>query len=397
MKKGLLASMITVMLLSGSFVPSIQAAESVTNTYRVTYKMPTINTLEEVELFYSLLKDSLQVKNPSEAALVEKNRMSIYEIVGDLYATDSIRSFMIDEMYQSRKGYLLELYNHIEVLEPVYPAGYDPVAIKQQIAQLAASGQWEQYSEFRKKRGQIELDSRIKALVQAGFVMPEELNSQSISKQFAADTLYRIYKNVRPYKGSVAPKDSQSEAVRWAIEVGLPGFQVDAKGYIFPDQQLYYQSMFDYIYLFLPSKINGTGREYFQFEVNQDRLLEAVKNRSSDLLYVNNKPLSSLPDYVLLLDRPEVKKAGAQLSADLGPKLIGMIEQVRREVLKPRVWDWRNDVIRHSSFTKLVQEYRKTKSQKALMQVYQAVKERYNLFDRQDSPQVMKSVLDNIK
>ncbi|WP_448027779.1 hypothetical protein [Brevibacillus borstelensis] len=112
---------------------------------------------------------------------------------------------------------------------------------------------------------------------------------------------------------------------------------------------------------------------------------------------MNNKPLYSLPDGVMLLDRPEVKKAAAQLSADLGPKLIGMVEQVRREVLKPRVWDWRNDVIRHPSFAKLVQEYRKTKSQKALMQVYQAVKERYNLFDRQDSPQVMKSVLDNIK
>ncbi|WP_339166333.1 hypothetical protein NSQ24_17980 [Brevibacillus sp. FSL L8-0520] len=397
MKKSILASMITVMLLSGSFVPAIQAAPSGTHTYRVTYKMPTINTLEEVELLYSLLKDSLQVKNPYDAALVEKNRMDIYEIVADLYGTDSIRSFMIDEMYLSRNGYLLELFNHIGVLEPVYPAGYDPVTIKQQIAKLAASEKWEQYAEFRNKRGQIELDSRIKALVQAGFVKPEEWNSQSITKQFVADTLYRIYKNARPYKGSVAPKDSQSEAVRWAIEAGLPGFQVDAKGYIYPDQQFYYHGVFDFIYLFFPSKFNGTEREYFQFEVKQDRLSEAVANRSQEFLYVNNKPLYSLPDGVMLLDRPEVKKAAAQLSADLGPKLIGMVEQVRREVLKPRVWDWRNDVIRHPSFAKLVQEYRKTKSQKALMQVYQAVKERYNLFDRQDSPQVMKSVLDNIK
>lgn len=158
MKKSILASMITVMLLSGSFVPAIQAAPSGAHTYRVTYKMPTINTLEEVELLYSLLKDSLQVKNPYDAALVEKNRMDIYEIVADLYGTDSIRSFMIDEMYLSRNGYLLELFNHIGVLEPVYPAGYDPVTIKQQIAKLAASEKWEQYAEFRNKRGQIELD-----------------------------------------------------------------------------------------------------------------------------------------------------------------------------------------------------------------------------------------------
>lgn len=83
--------------------------------------------------------------------------MDIYEIVADLYGTDSIRSFMIDEMYLSRNGYLLELFNHIGVLEPVYPAGYDPVTIKQQIAKLAASEKWEQYAEFRKNGGRLSL------------------------------------------------------------------------------------------------------------------------------------------------------------------------------------------------------------------------------------------------
>lgn len=99
----------------------------------------------------------------------------------------------------------------------------------------------------------------------------------------------------------------------------------------------------------------------------------------------------------MLSDLPETKKAETQLSASLAPKIVEMVEQVRREVQKPRVWDWRTDVIRHPSFTKLVSEYRKTKSQKALNQVYQTVKARYNLFDRQDSPQVMKSVLDHIR
>ncbi|WP_255438463.1 hypothetical protein [Brevibacillus sp. AG162] len=122
-----------------------------------------------------------------------------------------------------------------------------------------------------------------------------------------------------------------------------------------------------------------------------------MHNYSGELLHVNNKPLSSLPNYVMLSDLPETKKAETQLSASLAPKIVEMVEQVRREVQKPRVWDWRTDVIRHPSFTKLVSEYRKTKSQKALNQVYQTVKARYNLFDRQDSPQVMKSVLDHIR
>ncbi|MDN9010340.1 hypothetical protein [Brevibacillus laterosporus] len=397
LKKSLLVATIAIMLFPDPFAPSIQAAQTRSATYQVTYKMPTVNTMEEAEVIHTILKESLQIKNPYLVTTLEKNRMDALEIVADLSGSDAPRGFMMDEFYVSRNGYLLALYNQIGVLDPVYPQGYDPVAIKQKIAQLRTSSGWEEYSELRKKRGQTELDSRIKALVKAGFVKPEELNSQPLTKQFVAETLYRIYNNVRPYKGSVAPKDSQSEAVRWAIEVGLPGFHVDAKGNIHPENQPYYTSVLDYVHLFLPSKINGTGREYFQFEVQQDLFLNAVDNHSENFLYVNNKLLSSIPNSFSLRDLPEVKKAVTQFSAALAPQLIGMIEQTRREVLKPRVWDWRKDVIRHPSFTKLVQGYRKTKGQKELMQVYQAVKAHYNLFERQDSLQVMKSVLDNIK
>lgn len=135
----------------------------------------------------------------------------------------------------------------------------------------------------------------------------------------------------------------------------------------------------------------------FSIRSQSDMLLEAVRNYSGQLLYVNNKPLSSHPNYVILSNLPETKKAETQLSASLAPKVLEMVEQVRREVQKPRVWDWRTDVVRHPSFTKLVSEYRKTKNQKALNQVYQTVKARYNLFDRQDSLQVIKSVLDHIR
>ncbi|MCE0452042.1 hypothetical protein [Brevibacillus sp. AF8] len=396
MKKVVFIAAIAAVLSVGQIAYPIQEAAAATvASYRIAYKMPTVNTLEEKEVFHYLLKGALKIKNPHPASILDKNRRDLTEIVGDLNGTDTPRGFMIDEFSVSKDGYLLALYNEIGILDPVYPQGYDPAAISKQILDQQASGQWG--GELRQKRGEIELKARINALVQAGYVQPEELKDQRLTKQFVAETLYRMYKKARPYKGSVAPKDSQSEAVRWAIEVGVPGFQVDAKGYVYPQSQPYYTNMLDFIHLFLPSKKTATGWEYFQYEVNQDLLLEAVHNSSGELLHINNKPLSSLPNYVMLSDLPEKKKAEAQLSASLAPKVIEMVEQVRREVQKPRVWDWRTDVIRHPSFTKLVSEYRKTKSQKALNQVYQTVKARYNLFDRQDSPQVMKSVLDHIR
>ncbi|TKI56346.1 hypothetical protein E8L90_13210 [Brevibacillus antibioticus] len=396
MKKVMFITAIAAVLSVGQIAYPIQEAGAATvASYRIDYKMPTVNTLEEKEVFHSLLKDALKIKNPHPASILDKNSKSLTEMVGDLNGTDTPRGFMIDEFSVSKDGYLLALYNEIGILDPVYPQGYDPALISKQIAEQEASGQWG--SELRKKRGEMELKGRINALVQAGYVQSEELKDQRLTKQFVAETLYRLYKNVRPYKGSVAPKDSQSEAVRWAVEVGVPGFQVDAKGFVYPQSQPYYTSMLDFIHLFLPSKKATAGWEYFQYEVNQVLLLEVVHNYSGELLHVNNKPMSSLPNYVMLSDLPEKKKAETQLSASLAPIIIEMVEQVRREVQKPRVWDWRTDVIRHPSFTKLVSEYRKTKSQKALNQVYQTVKARYNLFDRQDSPQVMKNVLDRIR
>ncbi|NQF17795.1 hypothetical protein HPY31_28425 [Brevibacillus sp. HB1.3] len=396
MKKVVLIAAMTAVLSVGQIAYPIQEVGAATATsYRISYKMPTVNTLEEKEVFHALLKGALKIKNPHPASTLDKNRKSLTEIVGDLNGTDTPRGFMIDQFVDSKNGYLFALYNEIGILDPVYPQGYDPAAISKQILEQEASGQWA--GDLRRKRGEMELKARIDALVQARYVQPEELKDQQLTKQFVAETLYRMYKKVRPFKGSVAPKDSQSEAVRWAVEVGVPEFQVDAKGYVYPQTQPFYTNSLDFIQLFLPSKKTAAGWEYFQYEVNQDMLLGAVHNYSGQLLYVNNKPLSSHPNYVILSKLPETKKAETQLSASLTPKVLEMVEQVRREVQKPRVWDWRTDVIRHPSFTKLVSEYRKTKSQKALNQVYETVKARYNLFDRQDSLQVIKSVLDHIR
>lgn len=394
LKKSFRAAAIAIMLFTGPFAPSMQAAQTGVPSYRVAIHLPTVNTLEESEVMHTILKESLKSVNPYPAGVVEQNAMSPVEIVGDMNATITPSGFMMDSFYESRTGYLLALYNEIGSLAPMYPTGYDPASIKQQIARTEGTAEGEA---LRKKRGQVELEARINALVQAGFVKPEELGGQQLTKQFVAETLYRVYKNARPYKGSVAPKDSQREAVCWAIEVGLPGFQVDGKGYVYPEHLPSYSNILDFVHLFLPSKINGTGREYFQFEVDADLLRTAIDIRSENFLYVNNKPLSSMPNSFLLSELPEAKKAKAELAAAMAPQLIGMIQQARLEIQKPRVWDWRKDVIRHPSFTKLVQEYRKTKSQKPLLQVYQAVKTRYNLYARQDSLQVMKSVLDHIQ
>ncbi|QRG67973.1 hypothetical protein [Brevibacillus choshinensis] len=84
LKKSILVTTSVVMLFPCLFAPSIQAAQTGSATYRVTYKMPTVNTMEEEEEFQQILKESLQVKNPYVPTIVEKNRMSAIEIVSDL-------------------------------------------------------------------------------------------------------------------------------------------------------------------------------------------------------------------------------------------------------------------------------------------------------------------------
>lgn len=72
-----------------------------------------------------------------------------------------------------------------------------------------------------------------------------------------------------------------------------------------------------------------------------------------------------------------------------------LLQRIREDARKPRILDWRKDVWEYSELQPLIAEYRNTKSDKAAEAVYRAVASRYHLYARQDSLQVIKSVLDH--
>ena len=74
-----------------------------------------------------------------------------------------------------------------------------------------------------------------------------------------------------------------------------------------------------------------------------------------------------------------------------------MLEQARKDALKPRVWNWSRDVILHPRFSKEIAAYRKNKTNHNLNVIYQAVRKHYNLSIQQDSAANIKSVLDHLE
>ncbi|MGK5506705.1 hypothetical protein ACSNN6_01160 [Brevibacillus formosus] len=64
------------------------------------------------------------------------------------------------------------------------------------------------------------------------------------TKEFVATVLYRMFGTTRPYHGGIDLKDSESVAVRWAVEVG-----------------------FHFITLVLPGKKTDGGWEYDQVKL----------------------------------------------------------------------------------------------------------------------------------
>ncbi|MFC8684213.1 hypothetical protein [Brevibacillus porteri] len=79
------------------------------------------------------------------------------------------------------------------------------------------------------------------------------------------------------------------------------------------------------------------------------------------------------------------------------PQFPKMLELARKDAMKPRAWDWSRDLIHNPIFSKQVAAYRKSKTTKNVNAVYQAVRQHYNLNIHQDSPAIIKSVLDNVK
>jgi hypothetical protein len=391
------------MVLPAEIIPAAEAA-----SYSFTYKVPA-----NLEKYLVLNTSMVSVKNPHPEALLAKHRYTTYLYDNDGGIDSPKTSYMASVYFAtSKKGFLLDLYHWIGVLPPVYPAGFDPAELERQIKMEAEKQTQspifnEKWSELLRKRAQINLQARVQAVIDAGYVKPEEIDDGPATKEFVANVLYQLFKDVRPYKGSVNLQDSQDPAVRWAVEVGLPGFEVDGKGNVYPNTRLRltagpdvwveeyaYHRLFDFITLILPGKKTENGWEYYQVQL----LPNMVPARTEDFLYVNGKPFKqAVTSNRNLYEAAGYYKANRQVTALVTPRFAQMLQTARQDAMKPRVWDWRRDVVAHPLFAKEVAAYRKTRSSQALNAVYQKVRNHYNLYLRQDSPAVIKSVLDHVQ
>lgn len=385
-------------------LPATMAAEAnEQKANSLTYSLPA-NLSQHIVLS----TESIIVTNPQSAELLRKNLYLAYE-------SDSRGGFdgklgQADTFALTKKGFLLSLYNWIGVLSPVYPQGYNPADIDRQIAQ--ASPYSDEWSTLREMRAQKNLQARLQALIQAGYLQPQEIGEGWATKEFVATVLYRMFKEVRPYQGSVAPIDSQSIAVRWAIEVGLPGFAPDQNGKIFPQNLLSltaasdnfqdpqaYQKLFDFLTAVLPAKKTAKGWEYYQLKVKPNA---GILSCPDCFISVDGKPLQQLLASKTLAQMDagflqQLQQIRQNLNAQAVSQFPSLLQRLREDARKPRVWDWRKDVLENSRFQTAIADYRKTKSEQAAYAVYRLIGSHYHLFPQQDSLQVIKSVLNEEK
>ncbi len=392
-----------VTIMPAGVVPVAEAA-----AYSFTYKVPA-----NLEKYLYVNRNMVSIKNPQPQDLLEQYRYSgyLFDRNGGYVSEKTMYTESV-HFQTSKKGFLLDLYHLIGILPPVYPAGFNPAALEEQIKveekkQNESNTFNEKYAQLLQKRGEINLQARLQALINAGYVTPQEIDDKPATKQFVANVLYRMFKDVRPYKGSVKLQDTQDVAVLWAVEVGLPGFAVDSKGNIYPNTRLRqtagpedwieehaYTQLFDFITLILPAKKTDKGWEYYQVQL----LPKMVPVRVEEFICVNGKPIRQ-GDTINweIYNLPGQYNASRQIAAQVTPRFQQMLQTARQDALKPRAWDWKRDLISNPLFAKEVAAYRKTRSTKSLNAVYQAVRKTYNLYIRQDSPTVLKSVLDRVK
>lgn len=199
-------------------------------------------------------------------------------------------------------------------------------------------------------------------------------------------------------------KDSEDTAVRWAVEVGLPGFVVDREGYLYPQSPLRkdpgpteyveeyaYDRLLPFLMLIMPGKKTSTGWEYYQIKLKPGM----VPVRIPDVIQANGEPVDPYSNAVRYT--PAYQQARKKVDAYFISRFAQMLDQARKDAKKPRAWDWSRDLIHHPKFAKEIAAYRKNKSSKNLNAVYQAVRAHYNLSLQQDSAANIKSVLDNVK
>lgn len=389
-------------------VPVPAAAQTKATVYHYTYNLPA-----NLEKYLILHPGMVEIQNPHPQTVLEKNQYNgyLFDRNGG-YISEKTMYMETVNVDTSKMGFLLNLYHWIGILPPVFPEGFDAAELDRQIKaeeekQNQSHAYNEKWSELLRKRAQINLQARLQALIDAGCVLPEEIDDGPATRQFVATVLYRMYKDVRPYKGSVKLLDTQDQALHWAVETGLPGFEIDSKGNVFPDSYLSlapgpkthpetyaYSRLFDFLTLIMPGKKTATGWEYYQVQLRP----QMVPVRTADFIYVNGQPLVKMAE----TNRELYNKAGyysvhKQIMAQVTSRFPQMLQMARQDTMKPRLWDWRRDLVTNPKFSDQVAAYRKTKSSQALNAVYQAVRKEYNLYLRQDSPAVIKSVLDHIK
>ena len=380
--------------------PALGIAAAAAPGYKITYKLPA-----NPEKYLFLNVQMVSLANPQTPATVREYPIKQYLVdsTGNLdhykLEFDDNRKFVT-----SKKGFLWNFYQMIGIFPPAYPEGGKLAELDRQIDTL--DGYSPEGLQARKARAELELNARIQPLIHAGYVKPEEIDDGIATREFVATVFYRAWKDVRPYHGGIDLKDSENEAVRWAVESGLPGFPVDSKGFVFPQSPLdlepgeknfpetyAYDRVFQFVQLILPGKKTASGWAYYQVKL----LPGMAPVQPREIISVNGKPFAEGAENYSIEQTNEYQNASRKIAQHFIQRFPQMLEQARKDALKPRVWDWSRDVIHHPIFAKQVAAYRKNKSSQNLNAVYQAVRAHYNLSIRQDSAANVKSVLDNVK
>ncbi|CAM5782881.1 hypothetical protein HN020_12735 [Brevibacillus borstelensis] len=152
-----------------------------------------------------------------------------------------------------------------------------------------------------------------------------------------------------------------------------------------------YERLFDFITFVLLGRKTANGWEYYRLQLKP----EMVPMQYRDVLFINGRAYQEGSDPWPFDDRTyTIRKKVTEFAV---PRFDQMLAQARADALKPRAWDWSRDLIHHPKFTKQVAAYRKNKTSKNLNAVYQAVRKHYNLNRKQDSVEVIKSVLNHVK
>jgi len=244
-------------IVVSSPVPTVAAASS----YQITYKLPP-----NPEKYLFLNVEMVDILNPQTPAYTREYTHNdyLYDKEGSSHHKlfeDNNLKFM-----SSKKGFLWNISHFIGIFPPNFPANMDLDDLDLRIKSTPEDGSARD-RELRETRAQLYMNAHLQPLIDAGYVKPEEIDDGVATKEFVAMVLYRMFKEIRPYHGGIDLKDSEDIAVRWAVEIGLPGYVVDEKDYVYPQFPLRmevgpneyalqqpYLRLFQFINLILPGK-----------------------------------------------------------------------------------------------------------------------------------------------